>query len=350
MPDGGDPKQDAVTSSSDGQLFQFQLEKLQAEIAKLKVETGNLQRQSRSENLRFWIPIAAPFVGSVALVATLLFQVFQFNENARMTRQATEATQFREVLQNAQLNASKSGQAATSMIRLASFLDSRTFGADTRRAMIPLMVELAILGEFKAFHTRMFPRVQYSDLPDVVEISRIQSEIDDQSISRKNQAQNQLDQAKADVARKVPGAEARVSRLQSAYDKEEESRSAISEEIRIVSADILSALKQKPISESPDLSYTQIFDSDFAGVDFGSSDMTGMQIDYCDLSSSDLSKVRAFDGSHWHRTQCWLAKAISPELLAYLRKYVPFDSSTSYRGPSVTQADYDKRLTALGRK
>ncbi len=343
------PNEDAITSTSDSKLLQFQLEKLQAEISKLRVETENLQRLSRSENLRFWIPIAAPFVGSVALVATLLFQVFQFNENARLTRDANEATQFRAALENAQSHAPEAARSAMSMFRLASFLDSERFGPDTRRAMIPLLASLAMAGEFKEFHVRMFPRVQYSDLPDLVQLSRIQTVIDTQAASREDKVQTQLEQAKADVARKVPGAEARVSSLQSAYDQEHESRSDLGAEISVVSGDILVALKEKPISESPDLSYTEIFETDFAGVDFGSADMTGTAIDNCELSGSDLSKIQAFDGSHWTRTQWWLAKAISPKLLAYLRENYPFDSSTSYRGPSVIRADYDKRLAMLQR-
>ena len=347
MQDEIDLSQATIASSSNSELSQLQLTKLEAEIAKLKVETENLQHQSRSENVRFWIPIGAPFVGSIALVATLLFQVVQFNENAKMAREATEATQFREALQSAQSNASRSGQAAASMIRLSSFLNSPTYGADTRHVLTPLLVELAVLGEFKEFHTRMFPVIRYSDLQDVVEVSRIQSEIDDQAGRRSTQLQSQLDQAKNGLKNNAPGAEASVSNLQSSYDDAEESLNKLEAEISIISGDILSALKQKPPSASPDLSYTSIFDTDFTDVDFGSSDFTEMQMLNCGLSNADLSKVQAFDGSQWRGTQWWLAKAISPKLLSYLRDNAPFDSSVSYRGATATQADYEKRLSVL---
>lgn len=132
-----DEKDKTAPSLPDPELTKSQLEKLRAEIAKLTAETEGLNRQSRSENVRFWVPIAAPFVGSIALVSTLIFQVVQFSQNARLTRQTTETTEYRAVLQGAEATSSKSAQAAISMSRLASFLSSEKFGADTRRDVAP---------------------------------------------------------------------------------------------------------------------------------------------------------------------------------------------------------------------
>lgn len=213
--------------------------------------------------------------------------------------------------------------------------------------MLPLLVELAILGEFKAFLTRMFPNISYSDLPDLVELSRIQDAISSETDARSTDAKNQLDQAKSDAARKLPGAEGRVANLQRAYDRAHDAHSNVSDEIRLVGVDILAALKLKPVDGKPDLSYTDLFDVDFTSVDFGASDLTGADIDYSDFSNADLSKVERFEGSHWNRTQWWRAKAISPALVDYLSTHAAFDAAGDYRGPSSSQKDYDTRVKAL---
>jgi hypothetical protein len=49
--------------------------KLEAEEQKLRDESNRLKRTGRSESVRFWVPVLAPSLGSLALVLTLLFQL-----------------------------------------------------------------------------------------------------------------------------------------------------------------------------------------------------------------------------------------------------------------------------------
>src|SRR5205823_11257884 len=69
-----------------------------AEAEKVETEIANAGKAARFEKLKFWIPIIVSLVSTGALVATVIFQVFQFRENTRLNREAAEDTQWREAL------------------------------------------------------------------------------------------------------------------------------------------------------------------------------------------------------------------------------------------------------------
>ena len=80
-----------------------ELRKLEMETEKVRLETHNLAKVVRSESARYWISVSAPLVGAFAVVATLGFQIHQFNENSRLARQSSEGAQFREIVKGTQL-------------------------------------------------------------------------------------------------------------------------------------------------------------------------------------------------------------------------------------------------------
>jgi uncharacterized protein YjbI with pentapeptide repeats len=212
--------------------------------------------------------------------------------------------------------------------------------------MIHLLPQLPN-SEFAEFHSRLFLAAKFTDLSDLVQVARIQKEILSDMVSSRDKAAKDLENAQADDARKLTGAASRMAAAQSRLDDANGSLSRLDETLRIVGADMALALRQKPISATPDLSSVEVFTADFTGVDFGSSDLTGAKFEGCNFSNADLSKIKAIDRSYWSQTEWWLAKAISPELLRYLKDKAPFDSSSSYYGPPATQKEYEQRLAAL---
>src|SRR6266851_4677734 len=65
-----------------------------AEADKFELDVENNRRLSRSESVRFWIPIIAPLVSAAALAITLIVQMYQIRKNIQLQTQAEEGTEF----------------------------------------------------------------------------------------------------------------------------------------------------------------------------------------------------------------------------------------------------------------
>jgi len=60
------------------------------ESEKVVAETHNIRRNASSEAFRFYVPIIAPLVSALAVVAALVFQTIQFRETSRLQARTVE--------------------------------------------------------------------------------------------------------------------------------------------------------------------------------------------------------------------------------------------------------------------
>jgi hypothetical protein len=336
-----DERRDVEKTNSLGQLG-LEAIRADAEITKLRAETTNLRREWRSERVRFWVPIVAPLVGSLALVATLLFQIFQFTENTKKTQDAAEVGQFREALQAFQSNQPFGGRSVVPAVQLTSFLNSPQYGQAAKQALVTYLPMVGSLGEFKSLYSRLFPNIRYSDLPDLVGVARNQLTILRDMLNQQESAKKQVD-----LSKKTPGAAAAMATAQAQVDKMEGELSLLDDALRIVTAGIASSLRQRPPAEQADLSHAELFAANLRAMDFGITDLTGTWLDYCDISDADLSQIHSFEGSVWSRAQWWRAKAIGPGLIRYLRTGYGFDAKLDYNGPKPTKEEYHRLVATF---
>ena len=242
----------------------------------------------------------------------------------------------------------------TAETRLVSFLDSSEFGPEARQGLLTVLPEVASVAEFKRLYRRLFSSIKYSDLPDLIVVADTQLEILKVMLSRLHVAETNLDIAKQAQAHNTTNAAAQVRAAQNVVDTQNGDIKRLNDALRMISGSIAEALRQRPPSANADLSFAELYDAHFSGLDFGAADLTGTWVNNCDLSGADLSRVQSYDRSEWGGTQWWLAKAIHPKLLQYLSDNDPFDPKGTYTGPQITRVQISRltefpTLKTLGR-
>jgi hypothetical protein len=328
-------KASAVAQSS------AQIDKLHAEAQKLEVEKANLLRGVRSEHIRFWIPIIAPFISAIAVIATLLFQMHQFNENSRLTRQTDEGVQFRAAIQSAHLPAGLDAYASQAI--LTSFLNSETYGAQARAVAISMMAGIGSREGFRNLFYSVFPTITYSNVPELARLSRMVNELLSVVVTDKKRAEEGLANAKKSTS--LPGASVLAVRsAQEQVDHLQSTTEAMQDQAAMIAKSIATALRQKPSDIQADLSDILFWNADLSGISFGKASLKRADVQNCDVTNADLSEVSDFADSTWSYTAWWRAAKLNPALAQYLKANFPFAASTNYFGQAATQAEYDQAL------
>lgn len=328
-----------AVAASEATPLSLEDRKTLAEIAKLKIETENLKRNRSSESARFWIPVFAPVVGSFAVVATLIFQIVQFNQNAKQARSAAQSTQFREALQAFEATAPPGAKEALAESRLKSFLDSPEFESQVRPSFVSALAGIADPSDFERLFKKLFPAITHDSLPELVQVSGTQLAILKDMLDQQTSAKKALDDAKQEYEKTA--AQAGIDRIDNDLDR-------FNAALAIVSDAIAKVMRERSTDGTDDLSFAELFRADFHDVNFSGVDIQGAWFESCNLAGADLSRVRSFDGASWGGTQWWLAKSIRPELLASLRDGpFKFNPERHYAGPPIDEATYQARLTAL---
>ena len=159
-----------------------ELYKSSSEGEKVSWEVDALSRNKRTEGKRFWLPLLATWVGAIAVVATLFVQIHQINQNlavqTRATeeqRQANEATEFRDMVANA--NLPQGLAAASGIVRLQSFLSSSVSNTYKQEAHDLALLWLNDLPN-KPLFQRLFDQIMGPDhtenLRNLVQLSSLQ--------------------------------------------------------------------------------------------------------------------------------------------------------------------------------
>ncbi len=312
-------------------------EKNQAETEKLRLETANMARLARSESLRFWIPILAPVISAFALVATLLFQVHQLNENVRIqnentriqsenTRIQNEDTQFRSALQVIRM---PTGLASlTGTILLKSFLRSEFHREQSREILLSLLSATANPESFRLLFEDLFGQPELSRLPDAVRVSRTLESVRNQSsiaveklekLVRDGVAPSrskELEDRKNDLAT-MPSAQAMVGNY-------------IARGLRLPRA----------ANSIVELSGANFWEIDLGGIDFRLAELIDTVMQNTNVKDAGLGEVSGFEGSSWDYTAWWRARRISPALLAYLEGKYRYKPDMQYLSDSSTRKEY----------
>src|SRR6266436_661527 len=141
-----------------------------AEAEKVEMETANTSKIARFEKLKFWVPIVVSLVGTGALVFTLIFQVFQFRENARLSKETAEDTQWREMLNRAKVTDGPEGVFAVTLLK--SFFDSDRYGSQAREIATAILGHMGDESVFDMLFPDLIARTRWWNLKDVSIISK----------------------------------------------------------------------------------------------------------------------------------------------------------------------------------
>lgn len=338
--------------------------KLAAEAAKLRDESDNFQRTTKSESIRFWVPVLAPVVGALALVLTLAFQIHQFNENSRLARETNEASQFRLALQGANIPSGLSEK--VNEARLKTFLHSPTLGDQAKEMIVTMLPAISDEDSFQDLFSATFPEPKYSDLPELVRLTKLIRTEDNLASEALQRAEKAKAAASASGSRSSAnpyamgpfqyqsaslGPYARPGQSpQDAIDGINASRTTLDDhEEPIVDKRIAQVLALRPPAESPDLTLFDAYHADFRGTNFGPARLNGAYIQYCDVRDADLSQIKdgAFADSLWTGTAWWRATSISRPLFMFLKSKFPYDRSVKYFGDPASSREYGDALKRL---
>ncbi len=200
--------------------------KAASEAAKLEIEVAQLRKTSRSESIRFWVPIGGTFLSVAILASALLLQTRQFRasveQNTRMLEQqqrsletqrnANEDAQWRESLK---LMADKQGQLvndAAGLALLRHFSSSDRIGTQARNLATFILGYTTDPAVFQDIFQAAVPLNKMEGLLSAVKInraisslnSRILSDIDQLEIQQRKGVQISELQVQNGPSQRVP--------------------------------------------------------------------------------------------------------------------------------------------------
>lgn len=272
------------------------------EAEKCELDIADSASKKRSERVRFWIPILVPLISSVALIATLIFQVIQFRENARMMADTAEDTSWREVLNRAK--ETKGPNAIFSMTLIKGFLDSYRYGNAAWEISISMLGHMGDPDAFGVLFPELMSRTGWKDLNDIIRIGA--------SLNRFYCA--------------IPVNAVGDDRIK---------KDSLSQNMDVVGNAVVKFLKdnqqsKKNTSTPVDFSGFQFGTKDLSNLDFSGFILGGTAFYRCTVAGAVFSDVGDFEGSDWAETAWWRAKKIDKRLLDYLEREFPYKENVKY--------------------
>jgi hypothetical protein len=291
--------------------------KVVAEAEKLELDTAQLRSKSRSESMRFWVPIIAPLVGAAALIGTLLLQIEQFNKNIELTRQAAEDAAWREVVKGVSMAVENPLQGVFSMTQMKTFLDSPRYSQAAREISVEFLSRTFDPYTFRGIFPDIGEKTNWKNFRDLIRLA-----------SKLNSSFQMVSQSREKPNTKFPKDEVGRPRDPSALME------ALSEEINIVNICIAKFLKN-PMASRPGGSQLSFNGVQFSGVDLSKIDFSGCELSDtmffdCTVAESDFSNISVYDESYWEKTAWWYAGKMDKGLLDYLEKKFPYKKDTPY--------------------
>lgn len=325
------------------------------EAEKIETETANASKTARFEKLKFWVPIVVSLVTTMALVATLVFQVFQFKENTRLMKESEEDTQWRETLNRAKVIDGPEG--AFGITLLKTFFDSTRYGLQAREVAIQILGHMADEDVFDSTFPDLMSRTAWWNLQDIANISKQLNEGYDMADDQLTSLTEERDNIKSSTNYSKAVIAQRLKSTDKEFDNLNHLRTASEHELATVSKAVARLLKDPATQHRPrdyDLSLANmqfVSGTGLSGIDLSYAIIRGTDFYKCDVSESDFSNITDFDDSNWKGTAWWRAKKISPELLKYLTDNWKFDEKQEYyNDQSKNAAEYEKFVKALSEK
>jgi hypothetical protein len=332
-----------------------------ADAEKSEVEADNTGRLSRSENIRFWLPLLGTLVSTFALVGTLIFQIHQLTVNSRLQREANEGIELRDVLQTAAFPPELSAMASET--RLKSMLSLPDYPQRSRDLAVLFLSATSEPVLFSFLFKEVVKTTDKDNLPDLVRLSYLL----DTEYYRTNDRLNVLKNAPPPMPGSRSGAtqsgtpsfappfpsqsrrNAGLSLLEMSPEQLQKILDSLSTEISEVGSAIVDFLRRSP-QDNLDLSNVAFYSNDLSGLDLGAANLTNADIEFSNLRDVDLHRVTVFDGSKWDYVAWWRAAKINPALLDYLIANYGYSSGGTYYQDSTNPTEYAKEVSRLGGK
>ncbi len=319
--------------------------KTAAEAEKLELDTAQSKSKARSESVRFWIPIIAPLIGAVALIATLVFQMRQFQENTRLAREAAEDKAWMEVVKG--LGEGRGLQGVHAISQLKPFLDSERYKKLAREISINSLGRIIDPDVFKIIFPDISERTDWNNFND---LTRIAAQL---NRGYKNTSEEPLPTkvgwwqrlwggGQKKPAYAIPGVPPDSSIISAGYD----------EEMTIVGNAIAKFLKDHRADRPANnrLDFTNVFfcANDLSNIDFSGSILRETIFFNCTVVDSNFINVSDCENSEWKQTAWWHARKMDKGLLDYLEKKYPYEKGISYYNDSTKDdTEYLKAVERL---
>jgi len=322
-----------------------------AEAEKVESEILNAGKSSRFERLKFWIPIVVSLVSTGALVATVIFQVFQFRENTRLTKEAAEDTQWREALKSARVTSGPEGAFGVTLLK--SFFDSPRYGEASREVATQILGHMADEDVFNSAFSEVVARTRWWNIKDIALISK---QLQD-GFFTVTEKLDRLTERRNAIKASVPPDQV-DHRLKSTDDEVElltrEKYTFENEIVQVSTAAVRLLRTQENQTRSNEYDFVlnglQFAGEDLSNLDFHDAKLRDTVFSNCDVTGCDFGGLteNEFSNSRWNGTAWWKAKRISPELLKYLVDRWKFDPTQTYLNDKVQDpAEYEKAVQAL---
>lgn len=303
-----------------------ELAKLSQEISKLQHENETALRRERSERMRDYVALLTPLVTIVTLAITLVAQNWQFLRSEQNKREEALDVQWRDAVKTI----SASGELSPGVIALQPFLRSEKYGAQARDVAVNLLSHSSDV----VFFTNLFGPALTPALDHMGRTVRLTRELN----------------ARSNVLwTKVWNGTTNRSDFGKLTKEERASWDYIEAVIPTITAEIGSALKARPLTQSIDLSGAFFKNGDWSGINFSGVNFENIYLNSMDLKNADLEGVTDFSGAALYYTAWWQAASINRPLLDYLKANSPIHPSDSYgpRSERVTQTEYDQAVQRL---
>src|SRR5258708_1543846 len=299
----------------------LETEKNQADIEKSKAEIENINYQKRSDKSRLWIGVVAPLVTAIALMFTLIFQVYQTKRNSILQRQADEDTQWRSFLQK--LNTRNAPTDQSIAILLKSFFSYPKY--KNQACEIASTVYLPYIVDTKYF------KLMYKDFIKVIDWNNYYNIVNlTNGIYRQiSDARRMREQDSAALNSKNTYA---YSQSLKDIDQINHSLEESHNELEIVGNSLANFFKSNSQRSSISLDLTDgyFFHTDFSNANFDNANFKDVSFDFSNVEKADFANINSFDSSDWYGTAWWRAENISDNLLNYLVVKFPYDSIHTY--------------------
>ena len=283
------------------------------EAQKAELDIAEAAARQQTEKVRFWVPIIASVISSVALVATLGFQVYQFREQARTNAQTLEDAAWRDVLNRAKNI--RNPDSAFALAMMTPFLDSERYAMAARNVSAAMLGHMADPDSFDTLFPQILERTDPGNMKDIVRIAATLNRVYQDMPNTKN-----LEPQRNGVSKNMTTA---------------------AEALRVL-------LKRRPASSMTDLSSVQFGTIDLSAVSFSNTRLVEAIFFRCNVKDATFADIEDFTDSDWRATAWWRAKFVDPRLVDYLEKNYPFDAEQDYGwGYQASQNDFVEAVRSL---
>ena len=285
--------------SADLEKSELELRKLALEESKIRREIESAPKRERSESLKEYVSLLAPFVTIITLAATLIVQGWQFTQSERDKRDAAEDAKWTDTVKAI----SQNSKLAPTVIALNPFLKSPRYGDAAKTYAIQILANTTDKTLFSDLFGAAFVPASWTTLDQVLKLDR--------ALRTRQQP--------LDVKSYDAGKDTNDYRKLTAEEKDTENYD--DDALPQICSQINSILKSpRPYGVALDLSGTYLYDCDWGGVDLSGANLDGAEMTSVDLKGASLANITQFDGAYIYHVAWWEADNISPAFLEFLEK------------------------------